>query len=307
MIAEYLQTRYPGGPPRRVAVREFVQAVCQRYVDRGLADANFIQELCSGDEARYWQRLSESLLAHECVEVGLTLQPSRDGPDFLVLHDGRKIWIEVICPEPTGIPQEWIERSTGEVRVVTFPHEAVLLRWTAAIKEKAEKLLGNPSTRRTGYIEKGVVGPDDAYVIAVNGPRLRHPAFASITGISQYPSAVEAVFALGPYAVQFDTRTFKTTGSGHQHRPVIKKPKGQPVPADTFFDKRFERISAILAADIDDTSVIGNAKPMALIHNPNATVPVAPGLLPGEWDFVASPNGPDEYLLERRSGRLSRS
>jgi hypothetical protein len=64
------------------------------------------------------------------------LRPSRNCPDLLVHHGGRNIWIEVICPEPVGIPMEWLQSKLDEV--ITLPHEAILLRWTAAIKEKAE-------------------------------------------------------------------------------------------------------------------------------------------------------------------------
>jgi hypothetical protein len=207
------------------------------HIALGLADPNFAGNLCSGNDARYWQRLSDALLAHEFLEIGLNLCPSRGGPDLLVQHEGRNIWIEVICPEPAGLPMEWLESKLGEA---VLPHEAILLRWTAAIKEKAEKLLGNAEKRILGYIDKGVVGAGDSYVIAVNGRLLRGQSFfASITGISQWPYAVEAVFAVGPFAIQIDRQSLKATGSGHQHRPTIKKPSGASVPAETFFDPRF--------------------------------------------------------------------
>ncbi len=303
MIKEHLMSRYPGDFHRTVAVREFVERICLRHIDLGLADSNFESNLCSGDDARYWQRLSEALLVHELLEANLDLRPSRNGPDFLIQHEGRNIWIEVICPEPTGVPADWLQSNSGTV--TNFPHEAILLRWTAAIKEKAEKLLGNPDKGYVGYIEKGVVAADEPYVIAINGRRLRGEYFASLTGISQFPCAVEAVFAVGPFAIQIDRRTLKTIRSEHQHRPVIRKPNGSEVPAYTFLDPAFRPISAIWAADIDETWVIGNCKPMAVVHNPNAANPIAPGLLPANWDYVALENGDDGYVLEHRPGRLN--
>jgi hypothetical protein len=87
-----------------------------------------------------------------------------------------------------------------------FPHEPLLLRWTAAIKEKAEKLLGNAAGAK-GYLDKGIVATDDTYVIAVNGRLLRGPHFATINGISQFPFAVEAAFAVGPIAVVINLDT----------------------------------------------------------------------------------------------------
>ena len=303
MIKEHLLSRYPGDFYRTVAVREFVEQVCLRHIALGLADSDFESNLCAGDDARYWQRLSEALLAHELLEAKLCLRPSRSGPDFLIQHEGRNIWIEVICPEPTGVPVDWLHSEAG-VRT-SFPHEAILLRWTAAIKEKAEKLLGNAAKGYSGYIEKRVVTTDDGYVIAINGRRLRGAYFPSLYGISRFPCAVEAVFAVGPYAIQIDRRTLKSTGSDHQHRPVIRKPNGSEVPAYTFLDPAFGPISAIWAADIDGTSVIGNGKQMVVVHNPNAANPIAPGLLPAYFDYVAVENGDDGYLLEKRPGRLN--
>lgn len=302
-IRQCLLSRYPGDFYRTVAVREFLERICQRHLDLDLGDANLAQKLCSGDESRYWQQLSEILLAHELLEAGLELTPSHEGPDFLIEHQGQKIWIEVICPRPEGIPADWLAQPSG--KAISLPHEAMLLRWTAAIKEKAEKLLGNAASGAKGYIEKGVVGANDAYVIAINARLLRGPHFASITGISQFPFAAEAVFAIGPYTINISRDTLEAVGSGHQHRPTIKKPSGAQVPAYTFLDPAFRSVSAIWAADIDESWVIGNVKPMAVIHNPDATNPLPAGLLPSYDDYFATPDGPDEYRLDRVTGRLS--
>ena len=80
---------------------------------------------------------------------------------------------------------------------------------------------------------------------------------------------------------------------------------GAEVPAYTFLDPRFHPISAIWASDIDESWVIGNTKALAVIHNPQATNPLPVGVLPAFEEFVATPNG-DEYVLERRPGRLAR-
>jgi type I restriction enzyme S subunit len=152
LIKEYLLKRYPGDFHRTIAVRDGLEQICLRHIERGLGDPNFVNELCADSDTRYWQRLSEALLANELIEAGLALQPSRPGrPDFLIEHQGQNIWIEAMCPEPKGLPKEWLVRTIG--KAIDFPHEAMLLRWTAAIKEKAEKLLGNESTGASGYIQ----------------------------------------------------------------------------------------------------------------------------------------------------------
>jgi type I restriction enzyme S subunit len=303
LIETHLLARYPSTFHRSVAVRTFIRDVCVQHIERDLGDANFAAELCAGVDTRYWQRLSEALFSNELLAAGLPVRSARHGPDFLLEVDGHRIWIEVICPQPTGIPQDWLAPPAGQA--VGFPHEAVLLRWTAAIKEKAEKLLGNPATGAKGYVEKGIVAPEDSYVIAINGRPLRGPHFASITGISQLPSAVEAAFAIGPMTLTIELNTNQAVGSGHQHRPIIRKPNGAAVPAYSFLDPAFAPVSAIWATDLDATWIIGNAKPMAVVHNPGAARPVPLALLPAQEEYTATPNGPDEYALERRPGRLA--
>lgn len=304
LINNFLLQRYPGDGQQQTVREEIIHA-CIDFIESGLADSNFTKELCSGSESRFWSRVSEALLAARLKKIGIKLEPSNGGgPDFSVTNNGQKIWIEIICPEPTGLPSEWIEPKMG--KVISFPHEQLLLRWTSAIKEKAEKLLGSLDGTVKGYIEKGIVGSDDAYVIAVNGRKLRSGnPFPELLGISQFPFVVEAVFAIGPYQIKIDCDTLEQTGAEYQHRPLISKPKGAPVPAYTFLDERFKPISAIWAVDIDGTSVIGNSEPMALVHNPNAINPISTRFLPSHYEYVAIPFGTEEYELKRLDGILN--
>lgn len=301
-IETFLLQRYPGDGRRRT-VRDEITKACNAFVASGLADAKFTKELCSGSEQKFWSCVSEALLAARLCDLGLDPAPSQGGgPDFLLTENGRKIWIEVICPEPTGVPSDWLTSELG--KVVHFPHEQILLRWTSAIKEKAEKLIGSLDGSVKGYIEKGIVASGDAYVIAVNGRHLRNGPFPALFGISQFPFAVEAVFAIGPYQIRIDRDTLERIGAGHQHRPIILKPNGVPVPAYTFLDPLFQPISAIWAVDVDGTSVIGNPEPMAVIHNPNAVNRIPIGFLPAHDEFVAKPIGTEEFELNRIEGCL---
>ncbi len=302
IIENCLLQRYPGnGRPQ--TVRDEIANACKAFVKSGLADANFTRELCSGSEQKFWSCVSEALLAAHLRKAGLDPAPSHGGgPDFLVIENGRKIWIEVICPQPTGVPSDWLTLELDKVVVIDFPHEQILLRWTSAIKEKAEKLIGSSDGAVRGYIEKGIVTSGDAYVIAVNSCQLRHDPFSALLGISQFPFAVEAVFAIGPYQIRINRDTLEQTGAGHQHRPLISKPKGAPVPAYTFLDARFQPISAIWAVEVNGLSAIGNSEPMAVVHNPNALNPIPIGFLPAHDEYVATPIGTEEFELNRREG-----
>ena len=167
MIETHISQRYPDEHQQTVAYRQELIRVCNDFVDRGLADPNFVSRLTSGQDPTFWACLSEALLADRLRNKTF---PDRstigEGPDFLVLDGGPKVWIEVICPEPRGVPAEW---STLNEEVTNFPHENILLRWTAAIKEKSEKLIGDADGSTNGYLQSGLVEPNDAYVIAVNG------------------------------------------------------------------------------------------------------------------------------------------
>lgn len=298
MLSKFLAERYPGN----FSVSCEVEMICQRFIGLKLADTNFATDLCTGDENKFWQRFSEALLAHELLEAGLTLLPKQDGPDLLIQHKGRNIWVEVMCPESRDLPDNFAEISEHRI---SEPHKERLLRWTAAIKEKSEKLLGNPDKKIKGYIAKGIVGPDDAYVIAINGRLLRGTFFASIDGISTYPYAVEAVFNFGPKVLSINVDTRDVVGEGHQYRPLISKSRGEPVPADTFLNPAFSRVSAIWATDVDERSIYGDAKQMAVIHNPNAVAKhlVPAGILPALYEYFIVKQG-DEDFLERRPGRM---
>jgi hypothetical protein len=266
-LLKALLLRYPFRDEDGIHFRARILDLCADFVACGLADANTVQKLCSQDDAIYWQQFSEVLLAHQLWKAEVSLRRFSEGPDGL-------------------------------------PHEAILLRWTAAIKEKAEKLLGNKET--SGYLKKGIVGAADAYVIAVNGYLLRHPCWpAQLLSASQFPFAVEAVFPVGPIQVRIDLETLKTTTVDHQHRPSIPKPGGRTVPATIFLEPSYKPISAVWAVDIDENVLIGHSCPMAVVHNPGAVNPIPEKLLPAQSEYVATDKG-REYPLERRDGLLSR-
>ncbi len=302
MLKQFLSKRYQRDSILRIEVQQFVLMLCERHIRLGFSDINFEKDLCCGSEHKYWQRLSEALLVNELLVANLDVQPSRNkGPDILVKHKGRNIWIEVICPEPCGVPEKWLRREP----IHTNPHEAILLRWTAAIKEKAEKLLGNREKNISGYLQNGVVDPNDSYVIAVNG-RLLRDVYCNLMGISGYPFAVEAVFEVGPQQLIIDNDSLQVLESGHQHRPFIPKPPDIIVPANMFLDPAFQAVSAIWATDIDDSLNIDNLIRMSVIHNPLAIKNrIEERFLPASTEYVATVCEEGGYLLNDRLAQLN--
>lgn len=297
MILSHIKKQLPGDHPRMVAVREYLANACEEFVGSGLADPKFVSELTSGSEQKFWACISEALVANRLRGRQFGVRSSRGkGPDFLLMNGSHKVWIEVVCPEPVSLPANWLNPQPGTV--IHFPHEEILLRWTSAIKAKAEALIGSADGRQEGYLRSGLVAPGDAYVIAVNGCRLRSGPFSALVGISQFPFAVEAVFPVGPYQLRIDRETLEVVERGHQHRPYVLNKNGSEVPAYTFLDPRFNLISAIWAVDLNGGSAIGNTEPTAIVHNPNATNPIPVGFLPADDEYLANPEG-DEYVLNK--------
>jgi hypothetical protein len=296
-IARCLELRYPGDG-RRAVVRDTLQRICEDFLASGLADPKFEAELTSGSNAKFWSRASEALIYQRLR--GKTFAPRSSigsGPDFLLDLGSKRLWIEVTCPEPTGVPPDWLQIQTNAV--TSLPHEAILLRWTSAIAAKAEGLLGSSDGTKLGYLQAGLVSPDDIYVIAVNGCQMRHGPFPSLNGISQFPYAAEAVSPIGPYQIHIDRETLKTVGRGHQHRLTIKKPNGSAVPTHVFLDPRNRMVSAIWAVDFTGFGAIGNPEPSALIHNPSALNPLPRGFLSVDDEYEATPLGDEELLFQR--------
>jgi hypothetical protein len=283
-------------------MREIGPTLCHNFLAKGLGDINSENRLCSLDDNTFWQQLSEVVIADQMEKVGLSLSRQSAGPDFLIEHQQKRIWVEVICPTPTGIPADWLDPPNG--RAYALPHADLLLRWTSAIKEKAEKLIGKPGIPQSGYLHKGYVGENDAYVIAING-RLLRAGWPQIEGISQWPFVVEATFSVGPFALTLDRDSLDVVDRGHQHRPIIPKPNGASVPADTFLDPRFAPISAIWATDFDEGLIIGRSQPMVVVHNPATRNPLERNILPAFNEYVAV-KGVTDYTLARYEGRLPR-
>jgi len=302
-ITEYLDRRYPGDG-LRADYRQEIERVCSAFLASGMAGPKFNAELTSGSGSKFWSCVSEALV-YDRLKKTLPFPPRSSigtGPDFLLSYGAKRIWVEVVCPEPVGLPDDWVNIQTNRARRV--PHDAILLRWTSAIKDKAEKLIGSADGRVKGYLQSGAVSPDDIYVIAVNGCRLRHGPFSALRGVSQFPYAVEAVFPVGPYEIRIDRQTLAIVGQGYQTRFYISKPGGSKVPTHIFLDSRYAPVSAIWAVDFNGSSVVGNAEPSAIVYNPNALQPLPRGFLPADTEYVASPQGEDGFLLERFSLRV---
>jgi type I restriction enzyme S subunit len=177
----------------------------------------------------------------------------------------------------------------NEFRVGTFPHNEILLRWTAALKAKWEKL--------SKYRKDGIVRDNDAYVIAINGCQLG--ALPLNHGISRFPFAVEAVYCVGPVAVPIDIETGRIGKSFVTEQTSILNTNAAPVPTSLFVDPAYGGVSAIIACSMDRS--IEAALPVDVIHNHFARVRVPERILGSVGDeWVADPVGTTGQEIDLR-------
>jgi type I restriction enzyme S subunit len=290
-VLAFLDRQYPEAP----YYKSSLAALWQKYLALGLPNAHFVSEFTSGKKEVVFQRAWEMMVALHLDAQGHRLTTSDEGPDFRLEHNGRTVWVEAVSPEPKGVPGDWLEHpKPGEFKVGDVPHTEVLLRWTAALNAKWEKL--------NTYREKGIVGENDAYVIAINGCQLG--ALALQHGVSGRPYAVEAVYALGPVAVAIDKQTGRVGKAFVTQRLNIANAKGAPVPTSLFLDPKYSGVSAIIACSMDRWTEA--SLPVDVVHNHFARVRLPERILgsTGE-EWVTAPVGTagEEIELRRLEAR----
>lgn len=247
------------------------------YLALGLPNAHFVSEFTNGKRESLLQFGWQMMLARHLDAQGYLLTSPDHGPDFRFEHRGLIVWVEAIAPEPKGLPADWMTLPTPNTgRVGTVPHDEILLRWTAAFKEKWEKL--------GKYRKDGIVGANDAYVIAINGCQLG--ALPLHHGISRYPYALETVYPVGPLAFHVDLQTHRIGNSFVSERFSIRNANGSPIHTTPFVNPAYSGVSAIIACTMDRST-----EPSLLvdvIHNHFAAVHVPERLFGSKGDEWAT-------------------
>jgi hypothetical protein len=266
----FLDRQYPDAPNYKASLL----ALWEKYLALNLPNEHFVTEFTSGKKAIVFQRAWEMMVARHLDGLGFKITTAAHGPDFRFDHDGCTYWIEAVSPEPKGVPGDYLEApKPGEFKVGDVPHEEVRRRWITAIKAKSDKL--------AGYRAKGIVGDNDAYVIAVNGCQLG--AFPIHHGVSQLPYAVEAVYPAGPIAVPVEKKSgaFGTPYLSNQW--MIKSAKGNPVPTSMFVNQEYADVSGVIASTSDRSE--DPILPLDVVHNHFAKMAIPRGLFGSErWD-----------------------
>ena len=268
------------------------------HLGAGLANFHFVSELTKGSDEKFRQRVWEMSLGRHLRACGHDITTRPDGwPDYLFEVGGQRVWVEAISPSPgLNLPSHWTTHNLLDQgpECVLVPNEEMLLRWTAAFKAKAEKC--------DKYRCSGVVKPEDAFVIAIDGSQLSK--FPNAHGISQLPFVVECVFAVGPLACQIDRQTGKSGEAVHTVRTSIKNRNKSDVSTEYFFQFEFSGVSAVLGCH--SVAYAGNMLVAQVAHNPLATSKVKLGLFGDgaeEWTacLVSEDDGGRDWELKHMS------
>jgi hypothetical protein len=302
-IRDFVEGKYPSS----IEVRNFIYQLWKTFQNHGLQDRTFATEFTSEGHERLLQRYTEMLFSWYFIRLGFLPTSQDEGPDLCIYHNGMRIWIEIITPQllpPSGDGTEAQKASKEiedylapppknleEIRVMDVPTKQILLRWTAALKEKKEKLTGkNNQKNKMGYMGKGIVKSGDIYVIAINSVLLGRCGF---DGISQYPNPVEATFAVGPIQVSINRKTSEVTHSEPSYRPHILNHNQSSVPADSFLNPNYKEVSALIATHVGLEAAFQPCppSPLVLVHNPYAVNSLPRRIFKAEEEYIAEDNG----------------
>lgn len=265
-------------------LREYADRLWTLY--EAFADPHFREDACKHFLQRYWEMyLTVALMANGARPI----RTGNAGPEFHYLYRKQRVWIEAIAPSG-GVGDDEVKENdpSDNFRV---PVERILLRYTAALREKRLKVAKD--------IARGIVGPSDAYVVGVNGRGIPYAPWGNTL-----PYMVQALFPIGPLVLTFDRRTKRITNRSYERREAVTKRSGVNVPTTAFLDPSYADISAAIHSSIDAANNLRRlGGDFYVVHNPNARNPL-PIEAFGQWPQYVYAN--DEVTCIPPSRRTSR-
>jgi hypothetical protein len=245
------------------------------------ADAAFRQGFARDPNARFW----EMYLGCRLIEGGKNLLPAadrpRDGgqPDICVLDGERRIWIEAIAPEP-GDGEDAVRGPQPINEGGGFglmPVRQAQLRMTSALWKKKQAI--------DRYMQEGIIGLDDVRLIAIGAG-----SFGIYVTERPLPLILSSVFPIGDAYVTLDRQTGEVVRQGYEQSYEIARRAG-PIKRTAFLDETFATVSGVIWSRISIGNMSQADRPLTLVHNPLATVPMQKSW--GSWDreFVTVRDG----------------
>lgn len=265
--------------------RNFTERLWSIY--RNYADPHFLTEIRRDFTARFWEMYLSCAFLEKAPKYGYSLTCPKPGPDICLELKGNRIWIEAVTAtngEP-GRPDTLVEPKNGG----RIPEERIVLRYTTAIRDKYVKYFR--------YLRTGIVDRNDAYVIAVNESSL---AYRWARAEIDLPRFLKAVYPIGELEMLIERNRNDRKIVGAQNRPrfFISKANKSEVPVQTFIDRRWRGLSAVLCSDVDVSwSRMPLGDDLEIAYNPLARCPLTRGVVPAVREWWAKLDGTEGELF----------
>lgn len=252
--------------PDRKDAHDFVEGLWQKY--ESYAEPDFLDDARKDFHAKTWEMYLGCLFLD--YSFNLQRKTKKKGPDLHLLWNNRSIWVEATAPESgTGanaVPEYRFKEASG------LPSDQVILRFASAIQKKFKQFKSHRSS--------DIIQPDDFYIIAINGGRIRYSLFPLTL-----PYIVLSVLPFGNPVFALDKQSGKPVNSFHQYRDAVTTAKGSPVPTNIFMNKDYAGVSAVLYSymNVNRPNKIGVE--VHVVHNPLANNRLPLGIFPfgTEW------------------------
>jgi type I restriction enzyme S subunit len=259
------------GEPYYFAVRDREDYRIQREICESLwvqfepfADPEFNSDFPFHFPSRFW----EMYLGNVLLNLGhqLIAKSSGLGPDLHFKLKQRDIWIEAVVPTK-GEGNDAVPDFANHNRFEPLPEDEIILRFTNSIHAKHQQ--------HQKYISEGLVGPNDLFIVALNGCQI---PFAEFFG--GIPIIIKSVLPIGQEVVTIDTELLKVVDDRHLYRGTIVKKSGSEVSTRGFLDDEYKAISGIIYSNNaawNFPSTLG--ADLLFFHNPSSNNQISMGWL----------------------------
>ena len=242
----------------------------------------FVKEFRKNFHSRSWELFLLSVLA----DAGLTLERTQaKGPDICVrLASGKRCWIEAVAPTPGTEDNAVFQRPEGNWRGILPKDNNLILRYRTGLEAKLNKL--------DQYKASGIVGPDDAYVVALYPGDIVDSDLYDM----ELPALARAVFPIGETVLKVpvyrDGPMTLETPVRENVTKVNKQRTVSTVSTRFFLEPRTEFISGVLFVGQTIYNISWSAaESLHMIHRPNAKVPLPNGTIPSRCELWLEPDG----------------
>jgi hypothetical protein len=242
-----------------------------------LADPQFLERF----PFEFHQRWFEMYVGASLRRAGLNVEAPKPGPDFCVVLEGSRIFIEAIAPtggnplHADAVPEPNNRDSDGTPRAIQVPHAKITLRIADAFRRKADVF---DRYRRDGHVGKG-----DPCIVAINLHDIPH-AWADA---QEY--WFRALYGVGDMFVTLD-RTGHATTSGREQREALGRAAGAVEDVATLLHADRDGISGVLGSAADAGNVRDPAgDDFLLMPHAAAQFPYPRGLIKRGAEIVLHP------------------